>query len=56
MHSNTQRSGDVSVFLSVEDININMMLVWKKMASVDALGWFAGGWAVTSTGRNMLAV
>ena len=52
MHSNTQSSDDVNM-LSVEDVN--MMLAWKKMASVDAPGWIAGGWAVTSIGRNMLA-
>lgn len=51
MHSSTAGSVDVNAF-SVEDVNI--MPVWKKMASADAPGWIAEGWAVTSIGRNML--
>lgn len=53
MHSNTPGSVDVK-FLSVEDVNI--MPVWKKVASTDAPGWVAEGWAVSSIGRNMLVV
>lgn len=52
-HSNTPGSVDVDAF-SVEDVST--MPVWKKMASTDAPGQIAEGWAVTSRGRNMLLV
>lgn len=42
--------------LSGEDVNVIAVLVCKKTARVDALERIAGGGAVTSIGRNRLAV